>query len=153
MFLPKDVFSTVIESTPLVSIDLVIKSKQGQCLLGYRTNRPACGFWFVPGGRILKGERVDTAFSRLVKAELGVDMTMSQAKSLGVYDHFYDDYVFGEGISTHYVVLAYEIEVDIKVDALPTSQHSNYKWFDVETLLADESVHCHSKWYFNKASY
>jgi colanic acid biosynthesis protein WcaH len=50
MFLEKDLFSTVIKSTPLVSIDLVVKNNRGQTLLGQRLNKPAKGFWFVPGG-------------------------------------------------------------------------------------------------------
>ncbi|MDF4907686.1 GDP-mannose mannosyl hydrolase, partial [Vibrio parahaemolyticus] len=49
MFLSKQRFSQVIESTPLVSIDLVIEDESGQVLLGERLNRPAQGFWFVPG--------------------------------------------------------------------------------------------------------
>ena len=59
MFLDKNTFSTVIASTPLVPIDLVVKNHQSQVLLGQRLNRPAQGFWFVPGGRILKNEFLD----------------------------------------------------------------------------------------------
>ena len=56
--LPLSTFKTVIASTPLISIDLVIKNNTGRILLGKRTNRPAQGFWFVPGGRVLKDEPV-----------------------------------------------------------------------------------------------
>ncbi len=52
--LPLATFKTVINSTPLISVDLVIKNNEGQILLGKRTNRPAKGFWFVPGGWVLK---------------------------------------------------------------------------------------------------
>lgn len=153
MFLTKDVFSTVIESTPLVSIDLVIKNKQGLYLFGYRTNKPAKGYWFTPGGRILKNEKVDEAFFRLVKDEIGLALQINQATFLGIYDHFYSDCVFGDDISTHYVVIAYQIELDLNLGDLPLAQHNEYKWFDVDALLIDDSVHVHSKWYFNKASY
>ncbi|MDF5000441.1 NUDIX domain-containing protein, partial [Vibrio parahaemolyticus] len=71
MFLSKQRFSQVIESTPLVSIDLVIEDESGQVLLGERLNRPAQGFWFVPGGRILKDEKLEDAFARLTLEELG----------------------------------------------------------------------------------
>jgi colanic acid biosynthesis protein WcaH len=53
LFLDDTTFKTVIASTPLISIDLVVKNTKGEYLLGYRNNRPAQGFWFVPGGRIL----------------------------------------------------------------------------------------------------
>jgi colanic acid biosynthesis protein WcaH len=40
-----------------VSVDLVLVRDGREVLLGLRTNRPAQGSWFVPGGRILKNEK------------------------------------------------------------------------------------------------
>jgi colanic acid biosynthesis protein WcaH len=80
MFLDKETFSTVIESTPLVSIDLVIKNQQGQALLGQRLNRPAKGFWFVPGGRVLKNESLAAAFKRLTLDELGQNSLLNKQR-------------------------------------------------------------------------
>jgi len=51
MFLSQEDFATVVRSTPLISIDLVVENERGEFLLGQRTNRPAQGYWFVPGGR------------------------------------------------------------------------------------------------------
>lgn len=147
MFLPKEIFKKVIASTPLISIDLVITNSQGEILLGYRNNKPAQGFWFVPGGRILKNEKKDIAFSRLVKDELGLFVDIQDAEFQGVYEHFYDDYVFGDEITTHYLVLAYQLCVDINLNDLPNTQHSQYKWFTPNELLESENVHVHSKWY------
>src|SRR5687767_7562775 len=45
MRLDDDKFLKIIEATPLVSIDLIIRNAQGQVLLGKRLNRPAQGFW------------------------------------------------------------------------------------------------------------
>ncbi|WNC71173.1 GDP-mannose mannosyl hydrolase [Thalassotalea psychrophila] len=153
MFLEKETFKTVIASTPLISIDLVIRNSQGQYLLGYRNNKPAQGYWFVPGGRILKDERKDDAFTRLVLNELGVHLSIENAKFHGVYEHFYDDCVFSDDkvfcdeVSTHYIVLAYEVVLDIALDDLPDAQHSQYKWVDADEMLAASDVHVHSKWY------
>lgn len=65
MNLDTEVFKTVVASTPLISMDLIVQNDAGQVLLGYRNNRPAQGFWFVPGGRILKDEHFEVAFGRL----------------------------------------------------------------------------------------
>lgn len=146
-FLEKQIFTTVIDSTPLVSIDLLIEDKHGQILLGYRNNRPAQGCWFVPGGRILKSESMDNAFKRLTLAELGTEFSRGQAEFLGPYEHFYEDFVFGEGISTHYVVLGYKIICDIDINTLPNAQHGKYKWFAKQEMLSSDTVHKHSKWY------
>ena len=147
MFLEKNTFKTVIASTPLVSIDLVVKNSQGEYLLGFRTNQPAKNFWFVPGGRILKGEAMDDAFVRLCKNELGIMLARSEAKFLGPFEHFYQDYVFGDDVTTHYVVLGYEIVVDLAIESLPDEQHNEYKWFSKKDLLVSDNVHLHSKWY------
>jgi colanic acid biosynthesis protein WcaH len=147
MYLEKETFKTVIASTPLISIDLIVKNTQGEYLLGYRTNQPAKNSWFVPGGRILKDESMDDAFVRLCKNELGLSATRQKAKFLGPYEHFYQDYVFGDDVTTHYVVLGYEIVVDVEITALPNEQHNQYKWFTKDELLTCENVHLHSKWY------
>lgn len=153
MFLDNQTFATIIDATPLISIDLVVKNKHGQALLGFRTNRPAQQYWFVPGGRILKNESMKAAFSRLCRDELGLDCGIEQATFLGPYEHFYPDSVFGEHISTHYLVLGYEIVVDEHQLQLPKEQHSQYQWFDVPVLLDHEKVHKHSKWYFQPHHY
>jgi colanic acid biosynthesis protein WcaH len=148
MFLDNNIFETVIDSTPLISIDLVVKNPQGHALLGLRTNRPAKDYWFVPGGRIQKNESMKDAFTRICQHELGLACSIEQATFLGTFEHFYDDSVFGEHLSTHYVVLGYEITVVESQLLLPTDQHSHYRWFDVDTLLTQDNVHQHSKWYF-----
>lgn len=56
MWLSGDTFRMVVASAPLVSIDLVVENSAGELLLGERLNRPAQGFWFVPGGRVQKNE-------------------------------------------------------------------------------------------------
>lgn len=146
--LPLDIFKTVIASTPLISIDLIIKNSEGQVLLGKRNNRPAQGFWFVPGGRVLKDEQLELAFERLLMSELAIDK--QNARFLGVYQHFYVDNVTEDDFSTHYIVLAYEIVCDGTLKDLPIAQHNEYQWFSQAGLLRNNEVHKHTKWYFQQ---
>ena len=141
-------FTTIIKSTPLVSIDLIVRNIEDNVLLGKRTNRPAQGCWFVPGGRVLKDEHFEFAFKRLIKEELGLDNVQSNFK--GIYQHFYDDNFSEETFSTHYLVLAYEITFKGDLASLPLEQHSKYKWFAEKELVESEQVHKHSKWYFQE---
>ena len=117
-------------------------------LLGLRNNRPAQGYWFVPGGRIQKDERLEDAFRRLVAVELGAEAEFDQTWFLGPYQHFYSDNFSGEHFSTHYVVLGYELNLNIDLNDLPAEQHQDYRWFTVDELLASEQVHQHTKDYF-----
>ena len=123
-----ETFKTVVASTPLVSIDLIVRNNQEQVLLGLRNNRPAQGYWFVPGGRIQKDERLEDAFRRLVADELGAVAEFDQTLFLGPYQHFYPDNFSGEHFSTHYVVLGYELKLDINLNELPVDQHQDYRW-------------------------
>lgn len=144
--LPLDTFKTIIESTPLISIDLIVRNNEGKVLLGKRLNRPAQGYWFVPGGRILKDEPFITAFNRLIKVELGLDY--AESKFSGVYQHFYDDNFSEDDFTTHYVVLAYEINIGKELSSLPVEQHSSYQWFSENELVNNPQTHIHTKWYF-----
>lgn len=152
MWLEDEQFKQVINVTPLISIDLVLRDDTGRILLGLRRNRPASGFWFVPGGRIFKNERVEDAFFRITQAELGVSYSVDNSQFLGVYQHLYDDCVFGADVDTHYVVLAFEIKLDRDlIDQLPKNQHQAFEWFSVEDLLKHEHVHSNTKDYFRPA--
>ncbi len=150
MFLDKDTFSSVVEYTPLISIDLIVQNESNQVLLGKRVNEPAFGFWFVPGGRIFKDESLDIAFARTVKEELNIDMKRSDAIFDKTYEHFYDNNVFNSDFSTHYIVLAHKIKVDYFVvpSRNDSEQHSEYKWFDIEELVENDNVHKYTKDYF-----
>ena len=99
----------IVANTPLVSIDLVVRNGRGEILLGQRTNRPAQGMWFIPGGRIRKDESIQNAFLRLSREELGAAVPVDEAQILGVYEHFYPDNFSVDGFSTHYVALGYQL--------------------------------------------
>ncbi|WP_270795479.1 GDP-mannose mannosyl hydrolase [Aeromonas sp. QDB11] len=147
-WLDKAQFQQIVAATPLISVDLIVRNELGQILLGRRLNRPAQGFWFVPGGRVRKDERLNDAFWRLTEEELGVAASRGSARLLGPYEHFYADNFSGTDFTTHYVVLGYELAWQGQQDALPISQHDQYRWFDVAELLQDLSVHQHTKDYF-----
>lgn len=151
MLLDKTTFLSVIDNTPLVSIDLIVVNELRQALLGERLNRPAQGSWFVPGGRIFKNESLESAFIRLSNEELGLSCKIEEAKLLGPYDHFYDDSMFSEQISTHYVAIAYILKVNSsQVNNLPSNdQHFSFRWFDIRTISSQSRVHKHTISYFD----
>lgn len=147
--LSHDAFLAVVRDTPLVSIDLVVSDVDGRLLLGQRTNEPARGAWFVPGGRILKDEPLDAAFTRLTAIELGLPLARADASLLGVYTHLYEtNFARVPGISTHYVVLAYRLDLNLNLEALPRTQHSSYRWWARDEAFASGQVHPNIHPYF-----
>jgi colanic acid biosynthesis protein WcaH len=146
---PRD-FARVIRLTPLVAIDIIVRSPDGRVLLGRRNNEPAKGCFFVPGGRITKNETLAAAFKRISRAELGVEKTIEKAQFLGVFEHFYPtNDVAQPGFGTHYVTLAYKVTSPVRDTLLPKDQHGEYVWKTEADLLSCPEVHEHTKAYFS----
>ena len=140
----------MVKNAPLVSIDLVVKNGQDGILVGLRKNEPAKGFWFVPGGRILKEERIAEAFERVVYDELGVKAAFEDGRFLGVVEHLYpNNFTESEDFGTHYVVLVYEIKINETELSPPRNQHSDYKWLSKESVEKEPNVHPYTKAYFD----
>jgi len=143
------VFKTIVNSTPLVSIDFVVR-KDNKILLGKRLNKPAQHYFFTTGGRINKNENIQSAMSRIAKDELNIELKL-EPRFIGVFEHFYDDSIYKD-VSTHYVNLAYEVEIN-EAPSLPIEQHSEYQWLTIEQLLSDKQVHNYVKDYFLRTEY
>jgi len=138
-------FKQVVKNAPLFAIDFVVVNDKQQILVGQRKNAPAKGYWFVPGGRVLKEESLEKAFIRLSQSELGYKVQRNQAWLLDLYDHFYDHSFFSETVSTHYINATHVIKSDSNLLDLPEDQHSEYRWIDIDDLAQNNDVHQYSK--------
>jgi len=137
-------FKIVVDSTPLISIDILLK-KGDKVLLGKRINKPAQGYFFSLGGRVYKNETINRAMIRIAKNELNIELELTP-KFVGVFEHFYDDSAYKD-VSIHYVNIAYEYQVE-EIPNLPTEQHDEYQWFTIDELLESKQVHKYVKDYF-----
>lgn len=147
--LSREEFSSVVRLTPLVAIDLILRDPDGRTLVGLRNNEPAKGTWFVPGGTIRKDERLEQAFARIMTRETGLAIPFSDARLIGVYQHFYVTNRYGEpGYGTHYVVLGYELRLDHTPDIVADEQHSAMRWTTPAEILTDPAIHENTKAYF-----
>ncbi len=144
-----DDFERVVRLTPLVALDLVVQSSRGEVLVGRRINEPAKGMLFVPGSRITKNETRAAAFRRITLEELGAELPIDSARFLGAYEHFYQSNRFEKpGFGTHYIVLAYEVKLDLDLTRLPKDQHGEYLWLSPKELRESPEVHPNTKAYF-----
>ncbi len=142
-------FLKVVDAAPLISIDLIVRNPHAEILLGKRRNRPAQDFWFVPGGRIRKNERIAEALVRIAAAEIGWVPPPEAVRFKGVYEHLYDDnFLAVEGIGTHYVVLAHDVTMAADTRVTPDDQHAELRWWPQSQLVAGASVHANTKAYF-----
>ena len=147
-------FKTVLENTPLVSIDLCLICND-QILLGRRRNEPLKGLWFTPGGRIHKNETWQSALLRIAKVELGLSGIAVEGFALmGIWDHFYNNSALNQNISTHYVNLPHYAEFKSAPQITLDDQHGEFKWFDLSIVSNDETYHTYMRnyasWLLNK---
>lgn len=101
-----EVWEDIVVHAPVPSVDLVVDCADG-VLLARRQNEPASGEWFVPGGRIRKGEPIRETVHRVAHEELGIEATIDA--ELGVYDHFYETADVDDAGGKHYVAHGYRV--------------------------------------------
>ena len=148
--LPPDRFRAVVQDTVLFALDLVVRNSRSEVLVGRRRNAPARGLFFVPGGRVYKGEPMADALRRISLSEIGHELRMSEVAPLGLYEHIYPDNVFDEpGFGTHYVVMgcATTLPTDAVIDT--SAQHDGFAFLSIPELLARADVHPFTQAYFH----
>jgi colanic acid biosynthesis protein WcaH len=139
--LEPNTFKSIVENAPLVSIDICLVY-QGKILLGRRNNQPLRGQWFTPGGRVFKNEPWQECIRRVAGSELGITIEdPTNFKLMGVWDHFYENSVMDEKVSTHYVNLPHHCRLMEKPKLTMDQQHNDLSWFDLEKIAGNNSFH------------
>ncbi|MDO8265282.1 MAG: NUDIX domain-containing protein [Candidatus Parcubacteria bacterium] len=124
MKIPTKLYKKIINVLPILCVDAIVIN-EGKFLLVKRKNKPKKGSWWVPGGRILRGETAETALHRKIKEELGI--RIKALKCLGYYEYHFKENNFGgkNGIHTLSIVfLAKPLSLDVILD----SQGSSWKF-------------------------
>lgn len=139
--LDNQTFKTVVEHTPLVSIDICLVC-DGWILLGKRNNEPLKGQWFTPGGRILKNETWQACLKRVARSEMGILVDdLREFKLMGVWDHLYNNSAVSESVSTHYVNLPHYMYVRERPELKIDDQHNEVDWFYLEEVAGSNYFH------------
>ena len=127
-------FNRIINYTPLVSIDLIIKNSKGEYLLNLRGRHPAYHKWFFFGGSIKKPEKPRNALMRIINREFfgNVKINFEDATPTKLAVHQYKEnrssYVSKIELGIQYFVLCYEFVKDIpdsELDCLISEYNKN----------------------------
>tara|TARA_B100000315_G_C14020063_1_gene338402 strand:+ start:55 stop:486 length:432 start_codon:yes stop_codon:yes gene_type:complete len=86
-------YKKIIKSVPILCVDLIISYNEKYLLIKRKQN-PLKNKWWVPGGRVLIGERVEDAVGRKLYEELSISKSDS-FKLIGFYEDFFDVSSFG----------------------------------------------------------
>ena len=124
-WIDEPLYSKIKQVMPLPCVDLLIVNK-GRLLLMKRTNTPGKGLWFTPGGRIYKGESLETTVKRVLKEETG--LYPDSFKQVGAMSH---DWAEVQTITVFY-------RVNVSTDKPEMNEeHDDYKWIE----KVDDDIH------------
>mgnify|MGYP001569066701 FL=1 len=72
MVIPDNLYDLIIHSIPIACVDVAIIAR-GSVLLVKRNDAPAKGEWWLPGGRVHKGETMRQTAKRKALEEVGIE--------------------------------------------------------------------------------
>ena len=127
MTIPADEYQQILRRLPILCVDGVVVNQRGQFLLVKRRNAPMQGEWWVPGGRVLKGETLEAAFIRKMREELGIEVRILMP--LGYFEVQHDDDPRGGSDGVHQVSVVFAA-VPTTLDVTLDAQSSDWGFFD-----------------------
>jgi colanic acid biosynthesis protein WcaH len=126
MKLPFEEYRKVLSSVPIVCVDCVVMNERREILLVKRKNEPLKGEFWVPGGRVHKGEKLVDAVHRKMREELGVDVEIIE--NIGFFEEFFDKTAEEAEGGVHSISIVYLVKpksCDFKLD----DQSAEFAWF------------------------
>lgn len=83
-------FKHIYTRVPRLCVEVIIQNDKKEVLLTERNIEPLKGRWHIPGGTVLKNERLEDAVKRVAKEELGV--TIELKRMMGVIEYNLKNY-------------------------------------------------------------
>lgn len=78
-------FDSVFSKVPRLTVEIIIKSTDGEVYLTKRAIPPCVGQWHLPGGTVRFGELLIEAVKRVAKRELGI--MVEAAQNVGYFEY------------------------------------------------------------------
>jgi colanic acid biosynthesis protein WcaH len=121
-----ELYKQIHASVPIACVDAVLML-DNKILLGRRTNKPAQGQYWLPGGRVLKGETRVKAIHRKIKEETGLEINI--LAELGTDETLFPDGPFGG--PTHTINTVFLAEPSGAGTLVADAQNNNFEWFAI----------------------
>ncbi|NDJ61013.1 MAG: NUDIX domain-containing protein, partial [Chloroflexi bacterium] len=123
-WIPSELYLQILEHMPIACVDAAIIAG-GAALLIQRKNPPAQHAWWLPGGRVLKGELMHEAAARKAREEVGI------ACQVGPIIHTAET-IFPDGphgINVHTINSCFLLHpVDDRIDLRIDDHHIDHRW-------------------------
>ncbi len=127
-WLPDGSYRYIASMVPMLCVDGIIGDGQGHFLLVKRTQPPFRGRWWVPGGLVRKGEKLEAAFRRKMREELGI--VVDSPRLVGVFEIHHQDPRMNIRGGRHVVSVVFKEFRDGSRPIILDSTASEFKWAD-----------------------
>jgi colanic acid biosynthesis protein WcaH len=127
--LPDKTYQQILRSVPVATVDFIlIRTIAGrkEFMLGKRTEEPYKNSWFVPGGRIFKGETLIESVRRNCQRELGIKPAAKDIFFIGCIDAFNPPKM---GIPWHSIWHFYKINAKASPKPKLNRENAEVRWF------------------------
>ena len=124
--IPDPLYHQILTHIPIACVDIVIVSL-GAVLLVKRNDPPAKGEWWLPGGRVLKGEMMRDTARRKALEEVGLEVHVGPI--VHTAETIFED--GPGGIAVHSVnscFVCYSTGSGLSVGTKINSHHTGYRW-------------------------
>lgn len=123
-YIEDGLYKRILESVPIACVDVAIVAA-GAVLLIRRKDHPAKGQWWLPGGRVYKGEMLKDAARRKAEEEVGLKCHVGPAIHT-------DETIFPDGpygVAIHSINTCFFLYPDSDITAYKLDEHHDEaKW-------------------------
>ena len=130
-FIDQDLYDQILRHMPIACVDVAIVYN-GCVLLVRREDAPAKGEWWVPGGRVLKGETLRETARRKAREEVGLECHVGPI--IHTAETIFED--GPRGIPVHSInacFLLYPTHDNTGLSVTLDSHHAVWRWADAVT--------------------
>jgi ADP-ribose pyrophosphatase YjhB (NUDIX family) len=134
----KDSYQEAVRQLPIPCVDTFLFNPRNRSyFLVLRKDPPAKGVWWLPGGRLQKGENFFTCSIRKCKEEAGLEV--SAVKHLGCFATIFPDSMWST--QTHSInTIVLSILNDKMQQPIIDNTCDNYKWVSIDSKPEDPYV-------------
>lgn len=124
--LPSKLYNRIVKSVPILCVDAVVKNWDGTYfLLVKRNNAPLKGDFWVPGGRVHRGEKIEQSLRRKLREEIGLKRIIRIPQFIGYWEEHFTSGAHGP---IHTVSMVYEVECPRGFTPNLDSENATYLW-------------------------
>ena len=109
MYIDEKLYIEILNSIPLLCVDVIITDTSNRYLLVKRNNAPLKDEFWVPGGRVLQKENVKESAMRLMSTELGLSCSIDKLRLYGLYQDLFSQNAFQDNVNYHTVSVVFKV--------------------------------------------